>query len=83
MPSGPPEFRDPPFIAVTGLKCSYGKISSPTEISGTEPPALSYEHIENFSKDLDAKRDLGQSRKPGPYEEGPLIFFFGVFWVII
>ena len=34
MPSGPPEFI-PPFIAVTGMKCSYGKISSPlTEISG-------------------------------------------------
>ena len=28
----------PVFTAVTGLKCSYGKISSPlTEISGTEP----------------------------------------------
>ena len=28
----------PPFIPVTGMKCSYGKISSPlTEISGTEP----------------------------------------------
>ena len=40
----------PAFISVTGLKCSYGKISSPlTEISGTEPqlqPALSYEHID-------------------------------------
>ena len=30
---GPPEFI-PPFIPVTGMKCSYGKISSPlTEIS--------------------------------------------------
>jgi len=29
MPSGPPK-----FISVTGLKCSYGKITSPlTEIS--------------------------------------------------
>ena len=43
MPSGPPE-----FIPVTGMKCSYGKISSPpteisvgkTEISGTEPNDL-------------------------------------------
>ena len=41
--SGPPEFN-PPFIPVTGMKCSYGTISSPltevsvgkTEISGTE-----------------------------------------------
>ena len=47
MPSGPPEFI-PPFIPVTGMKCSYGKISSPlteisvgkTEISGTEPNNL-------------------------------------------
>ena len=44
MPSGLPEFI-PPFIPLTGMKCSYGKISSPlteisvgkTEISGTEP----------------------------------------------
>ena len=37
MLSGPPEFI-PPFIPVPGMKCSYGKISSPlTEISGTEP----------------------------------------------
>ena len=44
MPFGPPEFI-PPFIPVTRMKCSYGKISSPpteisvgkTEISGTEP----------------------------------------------
>ena len=37
MPSGPPEFI-PPFIPVTGMMCSYDKISSPlTEISGTEP----------------------------------------------
>ena len=43
MPSGLPE-----FIPVTGMKCSYGKISSPltefsvgkTEISGTEPNDL-------------------------------------------
>ena len=45
MLSGPPEFI-PPFIPVTGMKCSYGKISSPlTEISGTEPARpLSWTH---------------------------------------
>ena len=45
--------RFPAFIPVTGLKCSYGKLSSSfteisvgkTEISGTE--------------DLEARRDLG------------------------
>ena len=65
MPSRPPEFI-PPFIPVTGMKYSYGKISSPlteisvgkNEMSGTEPPALSYEHIENFPKDLEVRRDL-------------------------
>ena len=44
MPSGLPEFI-PPFIPLTGMKCSYGKISSllteilvgKTEISGTKP----------------------------------------------
>ena len=90
MPSGPPEFI-PPFVPVTGMKCSYGKIYSPlTEISATEParppiwthgkfykgfrgearsrepsqPALSYEHIENFTKDLQVKRDLGNRASP-------------------
>ena len=71
MPSGPPEFI-PPFIPVTGMKCSYGKISSPlteisvgkTEISGTERARLSYEHIENFTKDLEVRRDLGNRASP-------------------
>ena len=64
MPSGPPEFI-PPFIPVTGMKFSYGKISSPlTEISGTEPALLSYEHIENFTKDLEVKRDFGNGASP-------------------
>ena len=36
-------------VKLTGLRSSYGKISSPlTEISGTEQPALSYEHVEIF-----------------------------------
>ena len=51
----------PAFIPVTGMKCSYGEISNPLtrlprsrlEIPRSrEPsqPALSYEHIENFTK---------------------------------
>ena len=90
MPSGPPEFILP-FIPVTGMKCSYGKISSPlTDSLGEHPffsalvsprsddrkyvcgsqasllrsrepsqPALLYGHIENFTKDLEVRRDLG------------------------
>ena len=67
MLSGTPEFI-PPFIPVTGMKCSYGKISSPlTEIKvgkpkprkPSQPARLSYEHIENFTKDLEVRRDLG------------------------
>ena len=95
MPSGPPEFI-PPFITVTGMKCSYGKISSPLTDSlrehpvfstlvsprsydwkyvygsqaslprSREPsqPALSCEHIENFTKDLEVRRDLGHRASP-------------------
>ena len=95
MPSGPPEFI-PPFIPVTGMKCSYGKISSPLTDSlredpvfsalvsprsddwkyvcgsraslprSREPsqPALAYEHIENFTKDLEVRRDLEHRASP-------------------
>ena len=59
----------PTFIRVTGLKCSYGKISSPlteipvgkTEISGTEPahPLIRTTHRTDFTKDLEVRRDLG------------------------
>ena len=28
-------------------------------------PALSYEHIENFKKDLEVRRDLGKPGQPG------------------
>ena len=51
----------PAFLPVTGLKCSFGEISSPlTETSvGKRPrsrepsqPTLSYEDIENFAKEL-------------------------------
>ena len=61
MPSGPPEFI-PPFIPVTGMKCSYGKISSPlTEISGTEPACpLIWSHLK-FYKEF---RGEARSRKP-------------------
>ena len=62
----------PAFIPVTGLKCSYSKFSSPlteilvgkTEISESSQPALSYEHIENFTKDLEVRRDLGNRASP-------------------
>ena len=51
----------PAFFPVTGLKCSYGKISSPlTEISGTEParPLMNTSKIKRF-------RGNARSRKPG------------------
>ena len=79
MPSGPPEFI-PPFIPVTGMKCSYGKISSPlteisvgkTEISGTEPARpLIWTH-RKFYKGFRGKarsRKPGQPGQPGSYEE--------------
>ena len=57
------------FLPVTGLKCSYGKISIPlTEILVGKPrsrhlsqPALgvSYDHIEIFTKTFEVRRDLG------------------------
>ena len=57
------------FIPVTGLKCSYGKIFSQftgisvgkTETLGNRVSPLShnYEHIEIFTKDLEALRVLG------------------------
>ena len=65
---------------VTGLKCSYGKISSPlteisvgkTEILGTEP--VCHEYIENLTKDLEPSKARswkpGQpGPEPGTYEE--------------
>ena len=71
MPSGLPEFI-PPFIPLTGMKCSYGKISSLlTEISVGKPrsrepsqPALSYEHIKTFTKALEVRQDLGNRASP-------------------
>ena len=79
MPSGPPEFI-PPFIPVTGMKCSYGKISNPlteisvgkTEISGTEPARpLIWTH-RKFYKGFRGEarsRTPGQPGQPGSYEE--------------
>ena len=60
MPFGPPEFI-PPFIPVTGMKCSYGKISSPlteisvgkTEISGTESARPLRESSFNMTREGD------------------------------
>ena len=54
------------FLPVTGMKCSYGKIFQPAYRDpgwknrdlGNQA-ALSYEHIENFIKDLEVRRDLG------------------------
>ena len=79
MPSRPPEFI-PPFIPVTGMKCSYGKISSPlteisvgkTEISETEPARpLIWTH-RKFYKGFRGEarsRKSGQPGQPGSYEE--------------
>ena len=69
MPSGPPE-----FIPVTGMKCSYGKISSPlTEISvgKTEPASPLITH-QNFYKGFRGEvrsRKPGQPGQPGSFEE--------------
>ena len=72
MPFGPPEFI-PPFIPVTGMKCSYGKISSPlTEISGTEPARPLIWTYGKFYKGFRGEarsRKPGQPGQPGSYEE--------------
>ena len=60
MPSGLPEFI-PPFIPLTGMKCSYGKISRSREPS---QPTLSYEHIKTFTKALEVRQDLGNRASP-------------------
>ena len=79
MPFWPPELIQP-FIPVTGMKCSYGKISSPlteisvgkTEISATESARpLIWTH-RKFYKGFRGKvrsRKLGQPGEPGSYEE--------------
>ena len=81
MPSGPPEFI-PPFIPVTGMKCSYGKISSPlteisvgkTEISGTEPARpLMWTHRKFYEgfRGKARSRKPGQPGQPSSCEKGP------------
>ena len=76
MPSGPPELIPP----LTGMKCSYGKISSPlieisigkTEISGTEPARPFIWTHRKFYKGFRGKarsRKSGQPGQPGSYEE--------------
>ena len=61
------------FIPVTGLKCSYGKISSPfTEISGTKParPLLwTQQKFYNGFRGRARSRKPGQPGQPGSYEE--------------
>ena len=68
------------FIPVTGMKCSYGKISSPlteisvgkTEISGTEPARPLIWTYGKFYKGFRAEarsRKPGQPGQPGSYEE--------------
>ena len=91
MPSGPPE-SIPPFIPVTGMKCSYGKISSPlteisvgkTEISGTEPARpLIWTH-RKFYKGFRGEarsRKQGQPGQPGSYEEALNALFPAVNWI--
>ena len=79
MPSGPPEFN-PPFIPVTGMKCSYGTISSPltevsvgkTEISGTEqarPIIWTHRKFYKGFRGEARSRKPGQPGQPGSYEE--------------
>ena len=50
----------------TGLKCSYGKISSPlTEISATEPARpFIWTHRKFYTKDFEVRRDLGNRASP-------------------
>ena len=48
----------PAFVPLTGLKCSYGKIE-------LRQPALSHEHIKNFTKDFKSNRGKARSWKPG------------------
>ena len=72
MPSRRPEFISP-FIPVTGMKFSYGKISCPlTEISGTKPARpLIWTH-RKFYKGFRGEarfRKRGQPGQPGSYEE--------------
>ena len=79
IPFRPPEFI-PPFIPVTGMKCSCGKISSPlteisvgkTKISATESVRpLIWTH-RKFYKGFRGKvrsRKPGQPGEPGSYEE--------------
>ena len=63
----------PSFIPVTGLKCSYGEISSPlTEDLGWKNPDLGNRatppsHIKISSKILHS--NSGKARKPGSCEE--------------
>ena len=68
------------FLLVTGLKCSYRKISSPlteipvgkTEISATEPARSLIWTRRNFlkgSRDVPRSRKPGQPGQPGSYEE--------------
>ena len=63
----------PAFIPVTWLKCSYSqKIlkhlprSRLEKRRSREPsqPALSYDHMENFIKDLEVRRDLAKPGQP-------------------
>ena len=46
-----------------GLECSYGKIVIPL-LRSRFWPAFSYEHIEIFTKEREARRDLGNRASP-------------------
>ena len=68
------------FLPVTGMKCSYGKISSPlteipvgkTEISVTEPARPLIWTRQSFYKGF---RGKVRSQKPGSYEEAGVFKF--------
>ena len=52
------------------------RLPRPRELS---QPAISYEHVENFTKDLQVRRDLGHRASPvnrASYEEAHFIFFY-------
>ena len=64
MPPGPPEFI-PPFIPVTGMKCSYGKISWARLWRSREPSQPARPLIRTHQKCYKGFRGKARSRKPG------------------
>ena len=61
----------PAFIQVAGLKCSLprSRLEKPRSWEPSQL-ALSYEHIENFTKDLEVRRVLGN--RPSPIKQAQM-----------